>query len=123
MNDEVKARWGNTDAYAEYSEKTKAYSKDKWSEANEGLLQIFKEFATTKSNGLAPDSAEVQSLVLKLQSHISTYYYNCTREILAGLGQMYVVDERFKANIDKNGEGTAEFVSKAIDFFVNCDII
>ena len=123
MNDEVKARWGNTDVYVEYSEKTKAYSKDKWSEANEGLLQIFKDFATAKSNGFAADSAEAQSLVIKLQSHISTYYYSCTREILAGLGQMYVGDERFKANIDKNGEGTAEFVSKAIDFFVNCDII
>ena len=36
-------------------------------------------------------------------------------EILAGLGEMYVTDERFRENIDKvGGEGTAAFVSKAI---------
>ena len=34
--------------------------------------------------------------------------------ILAGLGQMYVADERFKKNIDKYGEGTAEFAAEAI---------
>jgi len=30
---------------------------------------------------------------------------------------MYVADERFKKNIDKYGEGTAEFVTLAIDNF------
>jgi hypothetical protein len=53
--------------------------------------------------------------VKKLQDHITGNYYLCTNEILAGLGQMYVGDERFKANIDKNGDGTAEFVSQAIE--------
>jgi hypothetical protein len=55
--------------------------------------------------------------VAKLQAHITENYYTCTDEILAGLGQMYAADERFKKNIDKYGEGTAEFVSKAIAIY------
>jgi hypothetical protein len=49
-----------------------------------------------------------------LQNHISENYYLCTNEILAGLGQMYVADERFKNNIDKRADGTAEFICEAI---------
>lgn len=63
------------------------------------------------------DSVEAQALVAKLQAHITANYYTCTDEILAGLGQMYVADERFSKNIDKYGEGTAEFVSNAIVVF------
>ena len=61
---------------------------------------------------------EVAALVAKLQTHITANYYTCTDEILAGLGQMYVVDERFKKNIDKYGEGTAEFASEGIRIYV-----
>ena len=64
-----------------------------------------------------PSSSEAQALVKKLQEHITTYYYTCTDEILSGLGKMYVGDERFKKNIDKHGEGTAEFVSLAIEIY------
>ena len=37
---------------------------------------------------------------------------------LAGLGKMYVSDERFKKNIDKYGEGTAEFAAEGIRIYV-----
>ena len=111
---EARERYGNTDAYREHEEKTKNYTKEKWAEANDGLMAIFGEFAACKNGGLSPDSAEAQVLVAKLQAHIAANYYTCTDEILAGLGKMYIADERFKKNIDKYGEGTAEFVSKVI---------
>ena len=114
-SNEAKERWGNTDAYVEHTEKTKNYTKEKWEEANNGLLSVFAEFSTLKNNGITPDSAESIALVKKLQSHITENYYTCTDEILSGLGKMYVSDERFKKNIDKFGVGTAEFVSNAID--------
>ena len=107
-------RWGDTSAYREHEQKTKNYTKEKWAEANDGLMSIFAELAECKNSGTSADSAEVQALVAKLQTHITENYYTCTDEILAGLGQMYVADERFKKNIDKYGEGTSEFVSKAI---------
>ena len=111
---EVRARWGNTDAYREHEQKTKNYTKEKWSEANDGMMAIFAEFAACRASGASVDSVETQELVAKLQAHITENYYTCTDEILAGLGQMYVSDERFKKNIDKYGDGTAEFAADAI---------
>ena len=111
---EARERYGNTATYREHEQKTKNYSKEKWAEANDGLMAIFAEFAACKSNGFAANSPEVQSLVVKLQDYLTQNYYACTNEILAGLGKMYVADERFKKNIDKYGEGTAEFVADAI---------
>ena len=114
---EVCERYGNTSAYREHEQKTKNYTKEKWAEANDGMMAIFAEFAECKKNGASADSAEAQALVAKLQAHITENYYTCTDEILAGLGKMYVADERFKKNIDKYGEGTAEFASDAIEAY------
>ena len=111
---EARSRWGNTDAFREHEQKTKNYTKEKWAEANEGLLAIFAEVATLKNGGATADSAEAQALVAKLQAHITENYYTCTDEVLAGLGKMYVSDERFKKNINKYGEGTVDFVADAI---------
>ena len=114
---EARERWGNTDAYREHEKKTKNYTKEKWAEINDGLMSIFAEFAECKNHEYDVNLSEVQSLVGKLQEYITQNYYTCTNEILVGLGQMYVADERFKKNIDKYGEGTAEFASEAIAVF------
>ena len=111
-------RYGNTAAYREHEQKTKNYTKEKWAEANDGLMAIFAEFAACKNSGASADSDEAQALVVKLQAHITANYYTCTDEILAGLGKMYVADERFKKNIDKYGEGTAEFAAEGIRIYV-----
>ena len=80
-------------------------------------MAIFAELAMCKNNGASADSTEVRELVAKLQAHITDKYYTCTDEILVCLGKMYVADERFKNNIDKYGEGTADFVAEAISVF------
>ena len=116
-SEEVGKLWSITSAYREHEKKTKNYTKEKWAEANDGLMATFAEFAVCKKNGVSADSAEAQALVAKLQAHITENYYTCTDEILAGLGKMYVADERFKKNIDKYGEGTAEFASDAIEAY------
>ena len=112
---EVRERYGNTDAYREHEHKTKNYTKEKWAEVNDGLMAIFAEFAEVKKSGVSANSAEAQALVAKIQEYITANYYNCTNEILVGLGKMYVADERFKKNINKYGDGTAEFASEAIE--------
>ena len=114
---ETRERWGDTSAYREHEQKTKNYTKEKWAEANDGLMAIFAELAACKTSGASADSAEARGLVAKLQAHITENYYTCTDEILAGLGKMYVADERFKKNIDKYGEGTSEFASAAIEVY------
>ena len=114
---EAKQRWGETDAYKEHAEKTANYTADKWQEVNDGLMSVFAKFAECMQNGNTADSVEAQALVKELQDYITEKYYTCTNEILSGLGQMYVADERFKNNIDKHTVGTAEFIGEAIKVY------
>ena len=114
---EAQEKWGKTDAYKEHAERTKNYSKQKWNALAEGMDHIIAEFALCMRKDESPDSTEAQSLVKSLQNHITENYYLCTNEILAGLGQMYVGDERFKNNIDKHAGGTAAFICEAIEVY------
>ncbi len=109
---EAREKWGNTAAYKEYSKKV--YSAEKQNELNEDMNALIAEFARCRADGYAPESEEAQVLVEKWQDYITENFYTCTKEILADLAEMYVADERFKANIGKHGEGTAEFMSTAI---------
>ena len=109
---EAKAKWGKTEAYQEYEKK----SSGKDAQNGDALMAIFAEIGAVRH--LDPAAPEVQALVGKIQNHITAHFYNCTNPILAGLGQMYVADERFKANIDRaGGEGCAEFAAKAIEIY------
>ena len=63
---EARERWSNTDAYREHEQKTKNYTKEKWAEANDGMMAIFAELAACKASGASADSAEAQALVAKL---------------------------------------------------------
>ena len=114
---EAKEKWGKTDAYKAHEEKTKDYSAQKWNVLAEGMNDIMAKFAHCMKEGKGIDSAQAQTLVKELQSYITEHYYPCTNEILAGLGQMYVADERFKNNIDQHADGTAQFICKAIEIY------
>ena len=109
---EARERWGHTAAYAESEKKTKGYDGQKWSSVQEGMEALMAEFAAIRGENPAGEAA--QALVMRWQAYITENFYACTDEILKGLGQMYVCDERFKANIDKHGEGTAQFMADAI---------
>lgn len=111
---EAKEKWGDTSAYKESAEKTADYSADKWKLVNSAMDERIAEFADCKRNGFAPDSQEAQTLAKKWQDFITENYYTCTQEILASLGEMYVADERFKKNINRHGDGTAQFMRDAI---------
>ena len=114
ISNEAKQKWGGTPAWAEYERKSSGRSRGEKAAAEAGLDAVFSEFAECMARGCAPDSAEARSLVRGLQAYITENFYTCTDEILAGLGQMYTADERFRANIDRHGDGTAAFVSAAI---------
>ena len=111
--DEAKERWGDTAAWREFEERS--VSAD---DAADGLMKLFAKLGELKE--LPPDSNEVQAAVKKIQQYITEHFYKCTDEIFAGLGEMYVADERFKKNIDKaGGAGTARFARDAIRIYCN----
>ena len=111
---EAHERWGDTAAYKESEQRTANYTATDWSELSVGMDAIMAGFAELKSNGVAPDDEPARLQVEKLKQFITERMYTCTDEILSGLGQMYVADDRFTKNIDKHGDGTAEYVSAAV---------
>ena len=113
---EAKAKWGKTDAYKEFEQKTKGQTKEQQRADGDGLMAIFAEIGQVKH--LSPESEEAQILVKKLQNFITEHYYTCTPQILKGLGMMYIAGDSMTDNINAaGGEGTAEFAHKAIEFY------
>ena len=112
---EVKERWGETAAYRESEARAAKYTKEDLASQNREMQAIFARFAALR--GTVPGSTEAQALVQEWQQYITDHYYTCTKEILAGLGQMYTADGRFRENLDQHGEGTADFMSRAIAIY------
>lgn len=115
--DEVRERWGVTEAYRESERRTANYSQSDWDALYDGMDAIMAGFAKLKADGASPDSEQSRRQVEKLRQFITGNMYTCTDEILAGLGQMYVADERFTKNIDKHGDGTAEYIGECINSY------
>lgn len=105
---EARKKWGGTAAWQEYETRTPQPS------AAAELDAIAEAFALCRGVGCAEGSPRAQALVKQLQAHISANYYTCTDVILAGLGQMYSADPRFRQNIDRHGDGTAAFMTASI---------
>ena len=113
---QAKAAWGKTSAYKEFEEKTKGRTESEEQDINVDMMNIFAEFGSMIS--LQPEAECVQSQVKKLQDFITANFYNCTNDILCGLGSMYAGGGDFATNIDSfGGAGTAEFVFKAIQIY------
>ena len=112
---QAKEKWGNTDVYREFEKKTQGQSAQQMRGKAQELMDYFVRLGAMRD--MPHDGEETQAWAAQLQAFITENYYTCTNEILAGLGQMYVADERFKNNIDKHGNGTAEFISKAIEVY------
>ena len=111
---EVRERWGDTEAYKENERRTANYTASDWSELSAGMDKIMAGFAELKAEGVFPDAEPARMQVKKLKLFISDRMYTCTDEVLSGLGQMYVADDRFTKNIDKHGEDTAAYISECI---------
>ena len=112
----AKEQWGQTPEYRQYEEKTKDWTDQEQQNVMKNFMLIFAEFGKMRTED--PASEKVQCEVKKLQDFISEHFYQCSNEILSGLGQMYASDGEFTQNIDKmGGEGTARFTADAIEVY------
>jgi hypothetical protein len=112
---EARERWGHTDAFRESTEKERARTSDESAGMMREADEIFSAFAAARQTD--PSAPAVQELVKRWQALITKYHYDCTDDILAGLGEMYTADGRFTESIDRHGPGTARFISEAIRIY------
>lgn len=81
--------------------------------------QIFFSFAENKHSGLEANSEESLKLALRLHEAICEFGFDCSKEVFSSIGKGYVADRRFKENIDKFGEGVAQYIFDAIQNYVS----
>lgn len=113
---EAKQRWGRTDAWKESQEKAKGKTREDQAAEADGLMDIFRRLGQLRQGD--PAAPEAQALIAELQQYICDHYYNCTNQILFGLGQMYAAGDEMNENIDRaGGEGTGDFARRAITAF------
>jgi DNA-binding transcriptional MerR regulator len=112
--EEARERWSDSEAYRDSVRRTAGYSAEDWERLGEEATEINDAFLALMAAGEPADGAEAMAVAQRHREHISTWFYECTPEIHAGLGRMYVADPRFTANIDAAGEGLAAYLSAAI---------
>ena len=111
---EVQERWGETDAYAQSKRRTGAYSKQDWLRIKAEGEDVEARFAAALAAGVAADSAQAMDIAEEHRQQISRNFYDCPPQMHAGLGRMYVEDERFTAHYEKRAAGLAQYVSDAV---------
>lgn len=111
---EVTERWGDTDAYAESARRTARYTKDDWKRIKDEGAAVTAELGAQFAAGAKPGDPSVQALVDRHRDQISRWFYPCSIEMQANLGEMYVADPRFAATYDKVQPGLAMFLRDAI---------
>ena len=111
---EAQQRWGETDAWQQSQQRTRAYERNDWTRIKAEAEQIEQRFVDLMASGVAPDSAEALSLARAHRDHITRWFYDCAPQVHRSLGEMYVADPRFTAHYDRRAPGLAAYVSAAI---------
>ena len=112
--DEVKKRWGDTDAYKESARRAKRYTKEDWQRFKTESEEISNKIATLVDEGVTPGDPRAMGAVERHRLQIDRWFYPCSHEMHAELGRMYVADPRFAATYEKIRPGMAQYVCDAI---------
>ena len=112
--DEVKERWGDTDAYRQSQSKTSKYSKDDFEAAKVDQEAATELFVYAFGNSLPIDSRKAQEAVKAHREAITKWFYDCSVEMQKNLALMYIEDPRFKKYYDGRVRGLAQYVHDAI---------
>ncbi|MGW6905755.1 MerR family transcriptional regulator [Streptomyces sp. NPDC054940] len=112
--DEVRERWGHTDAYRQSQQRTASYTKADWKRINEEMDAIHRRMADLMTDGTPADSEAAMDTAEEHRRFITGTYYDCSHEMHTCLGEMYVADPRFTATYDNIRPGLAVYLRDAI---------
>lgn len=114
---EVKARWGNSEAYKISQERAAQYSKEDWERINKVQMDNLKVLCELYNAGVAHDDPRAMAIVENALKYINQNFYPCNLEIMSNLGNMYISDERFTAYYEKFAPGLAAYYNNAIQHY------
>lgn len=111
---EAEERWGGTDAWKESQRRAKSYSKEQWVLIKEEGGRPVSGLADLMRAGEPADSEAAMDLAEEARQHICRWFYECPREIHAGIAEMYIADPRFTKTYEDVATGLAQYVRDAI---------
>jgi MerR family transcriptional regulator, thiopeptide resistance regulator len=112
--EEARQRWGDTEAYQEAARRTRQYGKPEWEAIRTEAETIYARLRDLMQQGAAVGDPAVQRAVDDHRRHLERWFYACSPPMHASLGEIYVADPRFTANLDKLAPGFARYLRDAI---------
>ncbi|MBY6539125.1 MerR family transcriptional regulator [Rhodococcus sp. BP-349] len=107
--DEARERWGDTDAWAQSTERTAALSADDWRAIKADTEHLEADLAAAMLGGVEPGSDEANVLAERHRASIDRFY-DCDHAMHVCVAGMYTADERFRAHYDRRAAGLAEWI-------------
>lgn len=112
--DEVKERWGDTDAYKESARRTARYRKEDWARFKDEGEKRMTHMVELFDAGVPADAPDAMNVAEGARLEIDTWFYPCSHKMHVGLGEMYIADARFTDFYDKHRPGLAVWFHDAI---------
>lgn len=112
--EEVKERWGETDAYRESARRTARYTKADWERFKAESDEIGAAAVALMDEGAAPEDPRAMDLAERARLQIDRWFYPCSHEMHGNLAEMYIADPRFTATYEKMRAGMAQWWHDAI---------
>jgi DNA-binding transcriptional MerR regulator len=110
---DAEARWGETEEWKQSKARTARYTKQDWMTIKAEGAELYRQLARLLEAGKPPGSTEAMDAAELHRQYITRWFYDCSRVVHRGLGQLYVDDPRFTANIDKFAAGLAGYCREA----------
>ena len=112
--EEVKERWGNSNAYRQSQARTSRYTHADFEAAKKDQEAVTELFVNAFGNKLATNSSEAQQAVVAHRAAITKWFYDCSIDMQKNLAVMYIEDPRFKAYYESRVHGLAQYVHDCI---------
>jgi hypothetical protein len=112
--DEVRERWGDTDAYRISQQRVSRYTEQDWQAYRDESAAIYRDAAALLAAGTSPESDAATDVAERHRLSIDRWFYPCGHEMHSALADGYEADARFAESIDRFGAGLTPFLSAAI---------
>lgn len=111
---EAEERWGSSEAWQRSQQRAKAYSKEQWQEIKEETDETNARFVALMRTGVPATSTEAMDVAEDARQQICRWFYDCSREMHAGIAELYVTDPRYTQTHEQVAPGLAEYVHDAV---------
>jgi MerR family transcriptional regulator, thiopeptide resistance regulator len=111
---EAQERWGDSEAWEQSQRRAKSYTKEQWQQIKQETDEINGRYAELMRAGVPSNSPEAMDVAEDARRQIGRWFYDCSREMHAGIANMYVSDPRYTQAYEALAPGLAQYVRGAV---------